>query len=790
MNYLELCNEVLIRMREDEITAIDDPNNEPQQKLVTRFVKDAYDFVLKAHTWNGNRKVWTIPVVEGQDTYPLPISTEAASLYTVELKQGCDKIGNLIEVGHPWMALRDECKEGTPMYFSPAQVVDGKLGVQIWPMPVKEGDSGGGSGPGPEPEPVPPECGGHSCTDYGEMYPPELQTIGVAMADATGNVWETTTDADGNTRLTTLDGGISNVWGTGTRLDLASFANRNSDNVFCQNYAYVGGADSSGTTVVLESGANALAQGWVTGDIEGTDWEQSTSFLGEIPSQKVTVVWEAAVYLDFNDPAYGSDSYIEIEPQWNIQWKTSNSVFANPYSTPPKYAINGTTGTITATYGQATYYPAQSIAAGVGPDKMTGWYYFKVESSMYLDNDTGNQYGEAKDFDTTFTFVSPIGTIVRDTVGTPPPSVGLGKIGNLYSGSPNLYLKANQQYGTQQTRIIGIKNGTIDDEAKVFARMQRNYVEPDYCPIIVPPEIPQSSVGDTTERAGPALVDLSPGDYPVEGDFTFEIDFFMPSDTVYRNLFALGGNPTNKYGAVYGYSTNSDRFVINSSRSGTTTDGEEIVDSASENVVGKLTGVRRTIVIQREGDDTSVWIDGVRDEREGSSKATFPGDGPTKIPYPSGAFEAARLSLFKFSDGTVVQSPASNVVVYGHRFTPLGNVYDMLASTITPEFGPVIPPAEEPEADEGGDDGSPVLTGDDLVIHGYGMAPTLELAEDVCEIPSQPVLYYALAFASRERGEVGGQSANELFSLAKTYLADAIAWNVNNAPLEYLWEQT
>ena len=64
----------------------------------------------------------------------------------------------------------------------------------------------------PEDCPLLLECGLHSCTDYGELYPPELQTIAVLMADAASNVWETTTDANGNTRLTTLDGASVTYW--------------------------------------------------------------------------------------------------------------------------------------------------------------------------------------------------------------------------------------------------------------------------------------------------------------------------------------------------------------------------------------------------------------------------------------------------------------------------------------------------------------------------------------------------------------------------------------------------
>jgi len=85
--------------------------------------------------------------------------------------------------------------------------------------------------------------------------------------------------------------------------------------------------------------------------------------------------------------------------------------------------------------------------------------------------------------------------------------------------------------------------------------------------------------------------------------------------------------------------------------------------------------------------------------------------------------------------------------------------------------------------------GDPIVpTGDELVVNGYGMAPKLVANEDICEIPEQVVLYYALSLASRERGEVGGMAAAEIFALSKQYLADAIARDIGNSRHEYTWE--
>ena len=54
-------------------------------------------------------------------------------------------------------------------------------------------------------------------------------------------------------------------------------------------------------------------------------------------------------------------------------------------------------------------------------------------------------------------------------------------------------------------------------------------------------------------------------------------------------------------------------------------------------------------------------------------------------------------------------------------------------------------------------------------------------------VPEQPVIYLALALASRERGEVGGQTSTDIFGMASNYLKDAIAHDAALNNLEYDW---
>jgi len=54
-------------------------------------------------------------------------------------------------------------------------------------------------------------------------------------------------------------------------------------------------------------------------------------------------------------------------------------------------------------------------------------------------------------------------------------------------------------------------------------------------------------------------------------------------------------------------------------------------------------------------------------------------------------------------------------------------------------------------------------------------------------VPSSPVVQLATALSARERGETGGTSAAELFALADSTLADAIAIDASQHPEETIW---
>ena len=70
MNYLDITNQVLLRLREDPITTVLG-QLDPVVQIVISHVNDAKRLVEDAHTWNSQRYEWTVTTVAGQDTYSM-----------------------------------------------------------------------------------------------------------------------------------------------------------------------------------------------------------------------------------------------------------------------------------------------------------------------------------------------------------------------------------------------------------------------------------------------------------------------------------------------------------------------------------------------------------------------------------------------------------------------------------------------------------------------------------------------------------------------------------------------
>ena len=72
-------------------------------------------------------------------------------------------------------------------------------------------------------------------------------------------------------------------------------------------------------------------------------------------------------------------------------------------------------------------------------------------------------------------------------------------------------------------------------------------------------------------------------------------------------------------------------------------------------------------------------------------------------------------------------------------------------------------------------------------VYGFKYQDDLQTDTDVLKVPHKPVVYFALAMAARERGEVGGQTSTDIFGLAKGYMSDAIAIDAASNSLDDIW---
>ena len=131
MNYLDMVNEVLVRMREDEITSVADKDNDPQQKLVCKFVQDAHEFVKGSHTWNSQRKVWAVPLDQGKALYTLPASGQSAAIYTVRFSGSQE----LLREANARYLSEQKPVDGKPHLYATSHTSKNELAVQLYPVP-------------------------------------------------------------------------------------------------------------------------------------------------------------------------------------------------------------------------------------------------------------------------------------------------------------------------------------------------------------------------------------------------------------------------------------------------------------------------------------------------------------------------------------------------------------------------------------------------------------------------------------------------------------------------------
>lgn len=133
MTYLEMVNEVLVRLREDEVTAV---SENTYSKLVGKFVNQAKRTVEDAWEWVGLKNTIQATTVSGDYRYSLDGVKERFRLIGV-FNDTTDR--ELIMKDSRWMTEQFNVNglTGEPLYYDVAGVdeTDGDYQIDLYPIP-------------------------------------------------------------------------------------------------------------------------------------------------------------------------------------------------------------------------------------------------------------------------------------------------------------------------------------------------------------------------------------------------------------------------------------------------------------------------------------------------------------------------------------------------------------------------------------------------------------------------------------------------------------------------------
>lgn len=133
MTYLELVNEVLRRLREDEVSAV---TNTSYSTMVGDFVNDAKNFVERAWAWTQNRSIITVTAVDGTPTYSLTGFGQQGQVLSAW--NDTHNVA-LVQVGQTWIDRAkyiQSAAEGAPYrYCFRGEDVNDDAVIEVYPTP-------------------------------------------------------------------------------------------------------------------------------------------------------------------------------------------------------------------------------------------------------------------------------------------------------------------------------------------------------------------------------------------------------------------------------------------------------------------------------------------------------------------------------------------------------------------------------------------------------------------------------------------------------------------------------
>ena len=133
MNYLDLVNDVLIRLREDEVTATTDT---PYSKLIGKFVNDAKRMVEDSYQWNALSE--TLTVTTANDLFNYVMTGSGQRFKVIDVINSED---NFFLEYMPFsqmnnLFLNQTPQKGSPYYYNFNGVdANGDTQVDIFPIP-------------------------------------------------------------------------------------------------------------------------------------------------------------------------------------------------------------------------------------------------------------------------------------------------------------------------------------------------------------------------------------------------------------------------------------------------------------------------------------------------------------------------------------------------------------------------------------------------------------------------------------------------------------------------------
>ena len=132
MTYLNIMNNVLRRLREEEVNSV---NDSTYSKMVGDFINDAKSIVEQANDWSGLRKTLVIPTTASDNLYTLVDSANLVKVMSViNDTQNCfmeyqtkDWFNDKLYISNP--------VEGAPKYYTFNGLTNGDTQVLVNPTP-------------------------------------------------------------------------------------------------------------------------------------------------------------------------------------------------------------------------------------------------------------------------------------------------------------------------------------------------------------------------------------------------------------------------------------------------------------------------------------------------------------------------------------------------------------------------------------------------------------------------------------------------------------------------------